>query len=620
MTTDVNSRSGGIYIPPFKLARMHAESPEPSSAAGQRMEWERARKSIRGLVNKVNTSNIKDIVQELFVENLLKHRGLFVRAIMQAQISSPTFSDVFAALVAVINSKLPEIGDLLLRRLILQFRKAYMRNDEMLLTCVCKFLGHLFNQHVVADVVILQIIMIFLEKLSNDSIKLCCILLTETGAALSKASPKGIYLIFERIRLILQEGAVDKRIQYIVEDLYEERRTKFANHPGVPVDLDLIEEADQHTHEIDVIEGSIDGEDMLNMFESVDAEEFLKQQTEWTEISNDILGIVEGEEYGSEYEGEEMVDVKVEEGTEAREPVAEKPQVRVSDMTEQDLINLRRTIYLAIMSSANFEECVHKILSLNLRSGQEREVVSMLIESSAMDKTSNRFYSLQGERLCRLSRVYKSLFESAFSEQYDVMHRNETNKIRNIAKFFSHLLFADSIDWAVLRSVQLTESDTNSSTRIFLKILFQDLNENMGGVALFDRLNDPRYAEALSGVFGQPDDPEHMRFSINFFTAIGLGSMTTELRQRLNEFMVRNVMAAEPRRPSPPRRERSRTPVRKSGYYSESDDEREKIEVKQEEERRSPDRQRRRTPPRRSPPRRYEHNDRQRQRYRSNSR
>eukprot|EP00971_Amphidinium_carterae_P222538 4417055-Amphidinium_carterae.1 len=37
-------------------------------------------------------------------------------------------------------------------------------------------------------------------------------------------------------------------------------------------------------------------------------------------------------------------------------------------------VNLRRTIYLIIMSSLQHEECVHKILKLNMTEGQEKEV------------------------------------------------------------------------------------------------------------------------------------------------------------------------------------------------------------------------------------------------------
>jgi pre-mRNA-splicing factor CWC22 len=39
---------------------------------------------------------------------------------MKSQMASPTFTPVFAALVAVVNTKFPEIGQLLLHRLILQ--------------------------------------------------------------------------------------------------------------------------------------------------------------------------------------------------------------------------------------------------------------------------------------------------------------------------------------------------------------------------------------------------------------------------------------------------------------------------------------------------------------------
>lgn len=61
------------------------------------------------------------------------YRGLLSRSILQAQSASPIFTHVYAALVAIINSKFPNIGELILKRLILNFRKGYRRNDK-----VCK--------------------------------------------------------------------------------------------------------------------------------------------------------------------------------------------------------------------------------------------------------------------------------------------------------------------------------------------------------------------------------------------------------------------------------------------------------------------------------------------------
>ena len=36
-----------------------------------------------------------------------------------------------------------------------------------------------------------------------------------------------------------------------------------------------------------------------------------------------------------------------------------------------------------------------------------------------------------------------------FISQYETIHRLETNKLRNVAKFFAHLLFTDAIPWTV---------------------------------------------------------------------------------------------------------------------------------------------------------------------------
>ena len=63
----------------------------------------------------------------------------------------------------------------------------------------------------------------------------------------------------------------------------------------------------------------------------------------------------------------------------------------MQDQTQTDLINLRRTIYLTIMSSAQFEEAGHKLMKIQLAQGQEIEVVTMLIECCSQEKTYIRW-------------------------------------------------------------------------------------------------------------------------------------------------------------------------------------------------------------------------------------
>lgn len=79
----------------------------------------------------MNVANIGNIVGELFQENVVRGRGLLARSIIQAQAASPVFTHVYAALVAVINTKFPQTGELIAKRLVSQFRKGYRRNDKV---------------------------------------------------------------------------------------------------------------------------------------------------------------------------------------------------------------------------------------------------------------------------------------------------------------------------------------------------------------------------------------------------------------------------------------------------------------------------------------------------------
>jgi len=48
-----------------------------------------------------------------------------------------------------------------------------------------------------------------------------------------------------------------------------------------------------------------------------------------------------------------------------------------------------------------------------------------------------------------MERKYVEPFQRMFVEQYEFVHRLETNKLRNIAKLFAHLLHTDAISWEV---------------------------------------------------------------------------------------------------------------------------------------------------------------------------
>ncbi|KAJ0538240.1 putative initiation factor eIF-4 gamma, MA3 [Helianthus annuus] len=210
----------------------------------------------------------------------------------------------------------------------------------------------------------------------------------------------------------------------------------------------------------------------------------------------------------------------------------DKEQTRIRDETETYLVNLRRKVYLTIMSSVDYEEAGHKLLKIKLEPGQEKEVCIMLIECCSHERSYLGYYGLLGQRLCMINKVHQENFEMCFVQHYSMIHRLETNKLRNVAMFFAHLLATDALPWHVLAYIRLTEEDTTSSSRIFIKILFQELSRHLGIRVLYKRLTDPRMQDDFESLFPR-DNPKNTWFSINFFTCIGLGGITTKQRQYL---------------------------------------------------------------------------------------
>ena len=569
------------YIPPHKRKRDDALD-DRFSEKQQRILFESLRRYLFSLVNKANASNLISVLPELFKENIVRGRGLFCHALLSAQEASPSYTPVYASMIAVVNAKLPEIGELLVKRVVVGFKEAIKKSHKLKSVALARFLAHLVNQRVCHELVALQVAALLLERPTDDSIEVAIGFCKECGALLTEVCPSSLNTIFDRFRSILngdfeQEETsqginisrkISERVLQLIESLFKVRKGKFADSPTVLPALDLVEEADQITHELSLDDEDMELESHLDSFEF--DQEFEEHELTWMKIRKEILG--DDEEHDAsdgpiesgtltnstldavvaddgDFGDAQVVDSKDAVVSSSSSATDNTTSVQVSnsvgfgqgstggdivDLSETDLVNLRRTIYLTIMSSVDYEECAHKLMKLLIPRGAEGELCNMLVECCSQERTFIRYYGLLAQRFCMISHVYQSFFEKSFVENYTTIHRLETNKLRNVAKFFAHLLHSDALPWTVFESIKLTEEKTTSSGRIFIKVVFQELSEYMGLRKLRDRMFDPFMEEPFSGLFPK-DNLKNTRFSINFFTSIGLGALTDLMREHLAE-------------------------------------------------------------------------------------
>lgn len=120
--------------------------------------------------------------------------------------------------------------------------------------------------------------------------------------------------------------------------------------------------------------------------------EYLANEQKYKDLSHEIL---DSDSDGDNDDGDDEDDDGDSEEDSDEENSGEKTGDGVIiDNTETNLIALRRTIYLTIHSSLDFEECAHKLMKMQLKPGQEMELCHMFVDCCAEMRTYEKFFGL----------------------------------------------------------------------------------------------------------------------------------------------------------------------------------------------------------------------------------
>lgn len=258
---------------------------------------------------------------------------------MKAQSLSIPYTPIFAALAAIVNTKLPQVGELLVKRLVMQFRRAFKRNDKLVCLSSATFIAHLVNQQVVRETLVAMILLLLLNKPTDDSVEIAVGLTREVGQFLEEMNPPIALAVFDQFRNILHEQDIDKRVQYMIEVLFQVRKDKYKDNLAIKEELDLVEEEDQITHQIG-LEDEIDVEDGKNVFKF--DPDWQENEDAYKKLKAEILGEAEGSDDDEEYESGESSD---------DEEAKEERELEIKDQTNTDLVNLRRTICMFLTAA-----------------------------------------------------------------------------------------------------------------------------------------------------------------------------------------------------------------------------------------------------------------------------
>ena len=101
-------------------------------------------------------------------------------------------------------------------------------------------MAHLLNQDICQSTLILQVLILLLEHPTSDSIEIACAIVKETGAYLLEHNKEDLRGILDALRRILQEGNIEQRTQYVIEQLFAINRNEYAVYDMKDYDKDKL--------------------------------------------------------------------------------------------------------------------------------------------------------------------------------------------------------------------------------------------------------------------------------------------------------------------------------------------------------------------------------------------
>lgn len=514
---------------------MASESNDKSvSVERQRTEWSSIRKHLTSVLENIHNVDSLETYKRIFDVNIVFSENLLIHLILTGHYDPIKL----ALLISNINIDYSEFGKSLvsecIRRFVFYFKEnRYDNCYEML-----ELLSQLYNYDTVHLVVVLYTLQSMSEEIEEKtvslqrqemSISLICVTLMNCGKKLLEASEELHNQLLDQLRQLLQtSNKFSSRVYHEIEEVIEARQQNYKDVPlqkplTRPFNLDNGEDLAERTVLIFIDSEflSVPPNFKLNSFNPCENyNELLEQYNALHEIVSDRVANVE------------------------RIRESNKKTVVVHNMTDSEATEFKKKIYLTLKSSLSGDEAAHKLLKLRVPDHEKHSVADIIERSLIQETTYSKFYGLIAERLLEAHKSWLEAFRQIFYKRLDTLDELEPNGIRNSGKFWGHLLSTDLIGFEILSKVIMTETGSTAPLRIFIKFIFQEIVFEIGIKELKARLDEKYIQPYLTGIFPK-EEPNDIRYSINYFTAINLGILTDGMRHELQKLEEENETSSD---------------------------------------------------------------------------
>src|SRR3989338_7692066 len=145
---------------------------------------------------------------------------------------------------------------------------------------------------------------------------------------------------------------------------------------------------------------------------------------------------------------------------------------RILKLAQKQKMNtdIRRSLFCTMMSSEDYLDCFIKIMNMNLKGKQDRDVIHVLLCCCLLEKSYNKYYELLGTKLCSFNHNYKFTLQYAFWDKFRAISSLSESKQANLSLLIAGLIKSFALSLAILKSVEFEKLSAEES-RFFQQFL-----------------------------------------------------------------------------------------------------------------------------------------------------
>ncbi|KAG7192728.1 suppressor of glycerol defect [Scheffersomyces spartinae] len=515
-TDEDGSSARSRYIPPALRRKMALEG------QGDSEEVIQLKKAIKGPLNKLSEANLANVIGDINALYLSNPRQtvneILTAAILDSIILQSRLLDMFVYLQAALIASITKLqgvdfGAYFIQTIVEKYDLTKTDSSKTKETLnLISLLSSVFMFQVILSRLLYDIIKELIEQLDERNAELLLKILRVAGTQMRSDDPtalKEIILLINKKQALMNDD-ISTRTSFLLETITNLKNNKLRTDDNTIKLISRIKKTISSLgHDSDPIQVNVD--DIRNV----------DSRGKWWLV-------------GSAWKGHVNDNVAAKDDTNINETAindaldSAEPNWMELARSQRMNTDIRRAIFISIMSANDFVDAMTKLDKLGLKRAQEREIPRVLVHCTGLEPAWNPYYGILASKLCD-SHSYRKTFQFMLWDvikEYDTSHggNNSDNededflgfdyseddediklrRILNLGRFFGFLFARGSLSLHVLRTVNyLTLSGDSLLFHEVLMVSFLDnvakmsqINSVGSGIGKMSSSSDQRYSDA----------------------------------------------------------------------------------------------------------------------------